>query len=70
MYLVLLLVALIFIGPAVLVYQQQIYHFIDGTIGQLPLYWQLVIGGLVFLGIALLFATVVSKAFQKDYDRW
>jgi len=68
-YLVLLLVALIFIGPAVLVYQTQIYYFIDGTIGQLPLYWQLVVGGLVLLGMALLVALIVGKAVERDYYR-
>jgi len=66
-YLVLLMVALIFIAPAVLVYQQQIYQFIDATIGQLPLYWQLVVGGLVLLGMALLVALIVGKAIERDY---
>lgn len=69
MYLVLLMVALIFIAPAVLVYQTQIYYFIDGTIGQLPLYWQLVVGGLVLLGMALLVALIVGKAVERDYYR-
>jgi len=68
-YLVLLMVALIFIAPAVLVYQTQIYYFIDGTIGQLPLYWQLVVGGLVLLGMALLVALIVGKAVERDYYR-